>query len=312
MSHVLASLIPIILLVTAGAALLGLGFYTDAFRRDLDRFVYWVAVPGLIIGKLASGSPLDPRAGLTTGALLLATAGAIVAGYFVAWLMRLPSNSLGVFVQSGFRGNLALMGLPVLVIAASQSGFDPNEVETQAMLVLAPMILVYNVAAVLVLELARHSLTLRVLPELGRGLIRNPLILSCLVGFTLGVGGVRIPVPLNDALVSVGMTAAPLALLSLGGSLVVYKVQDHIGLAAVGALVKLAIVPLLAWGIGTWLEVDPIGMLVLMVYSAAPTAVASYVMSTQLGGDDGLAASSIVVSTVLSAGSLAFALTWAA
>ena len=311
MSQVLASLIPIVLLVTAGATLLALGFYTDSFRRDMDRFVYWVAVPGLIVGKLASGSPLDPRAGLTTGAFVLTTAGAIIVGYLVAWLMRLPSTSLGVFVQSGFRGNLALMGLPVILLASPQSGFDSNEVETQAMLVLAPMILFYNAAAVIVLQLARHSLTLRVLPELGRGLVTNPLILSCLVGFTLGVGGLRIPAPLKEVLVSLGMTAAPLALLSLGGSLVVYKVRDHIGLAAVGALVKLAVVPLLAWGIGTWLEVDPIGMLVLMVYSAAPTAVASYVMSTQLGGDDGLAASSIVVSTVLSAGSLAFALTWA-
>ena len=49
-----------------------------------------------------------------------------------------------------------------------------------------------------------------------------------------------------------------------------------------------------------------------MVFAACPTAVASYVLTTQLKGDAGLAAATIVLSTLLSLASLAAVLAFAA
>ena len=308
MHQVIASLTPILLLVGGGALLLRAGFYSDVFRRDLDRFVYWVALPGLIVDKLSGGSPLDPDAAVITGALVLATGGAIAIGALLAWGLRLPRPAFGVFVQAGFRGNLAFMGLPVVILAASGAGHEAGSVETQAVLVLAPMMLLYNVTAVIVLELARQHLSWGVLPKLLKSLAANPLIISCLVGFAFGFSGVRLPSPLHETLHLLGATAAPLALLSLGGSLVVYKLSDHLGRAFGGTLVKVAVLPVLAWLSGRWMALDTEGMLVLMVFASTPTAVASYVLTGQLDGDEGLAASSIVLSTLLSAISLGVAL----
>lgn len=311
MTQILAALTPVILLVAGGALLLQFGFYDDAFRRNVDRLVYWVSVPALIVGKLASQASFDPDAATVAAALLVATVGAVLIGYGVAWLMRLPGPAMGVLVQAGFRGNLAFLALPVVVLSVTDSGFESGHAETLAVLVLAPMMLFYNVAAVFVLELARSRFEWSVLPNLFRSLVSNPILVSCVVGIGLGLAGAHVPEPIDETLTLLGATAAPLALLSLGGTLVVYEVRANLGRAVVGALIKVAFVPLLAWIVGRSLHIDDEGMLVLMVYAAAPTAVASYVMASQLGGDEALAASTLVVSTILSAASLAVALSWA-
>ncbi len=304
MLHAIASLTPIVLLVAGGAALLGLGFYSNEFRRGLDRLVYWVALPALIIGKLAEGGAMNLEAGAVLGALLLATAGTIVLAYGLAWWMGLPGPALGAFVQATFRGNLAFVGLPVIVLAVE----GDQALTTRAVLVLAPMVLIYNAAAVPILQLARHRLDRRLLPRLARSLVTNPLLLSCAIGLIWGLTGLEMPGPLHETLRLTGATAAPLALLSLGGALVTYRVRDHLGRATAASLMKVAVTPALAWGIGLAMGLEPGAMLVLMVFASAPTAVASYVLSVQLGGDEGLAASTIVLSTVLSAASIGIAL----
>ncbi|MGB5812640.1 MAG: AEC family transporter [Polyangiales bacterium] len=311
MVQVLGALTPIVLLVAGGALLLKLDFYGDRFRRDLDRLVYWVAVPALVVEKLAGATSLDPDAGTITAAFLLATTGAIVVGYLIGWAMRLPGPSLSVLVQAGFRGNLAFLALPVIVLAVADSRFDPEHVETQAILVLAPAMLFYNVVAVLVLELGRSRIDWSALPRMARSIATNPILVSCVVGIALGLSGLALPAPLDETLSLLGATAAPLALLSLGGTLVVYEVHANLVRAVAGALIKVGVLPVLAWLSGRWFGLDDEGMLVLMVYASAPTAVASYVMASQLGGNEALAASSLVISTLLCAGSLAVALSWA-
>lgn len=310
MLQVLASLTPIVLLVLCGMLLLRFDFYDDAFRRNLDRLVYWVSVPALIIAKLAGRTPLQLDAAPISGALLVATVGAIVLGYLIAWAMKLPSPAVGVFVQAGFRGNLAFVALPVVVLAATGSRFDPVQIETRAVLVLASMMLFYNITGVLVLELARSRFEWRVIPSLARSVATNPILISCVVGIVLGLSGRVLPGPLDETLNLLGATAAPVALLSLGGTLVVYEVRDNIRPATIAATIKVAVVPLLAWLAGGAFGLDDEGMLVLMVYASAPTGVASYVMASQLGGDEALAASALVVTTVLCVVSLGVALSW--
>ncbi len=311
MIQVLGILTPVVLLVALGALLMQFEFYGDGFRRGLDRLVYWVAVPALVTDKLGRQSSFDGNAGALILALLGATVGSIAVGYLVAWAMRLPGPTRASFVQAGFRGNLAFLGLPVVLLAVNESRFVPQEVEAQAVLLLAPMMLFYNVVAVFVLELGRSRISLRMLPTVARSIGTNPIILSCLVGIAIGTSGIDLPDPIDETLILLGATAAPLALLSLGGTLVVYEVKSNLVRATTAALVKVTVVPLLAWLAGRAMGLDDQSMLVLMVYASAPTAVASYVMASQLGADEALAASALVLSTLLSAASLAVALSWA-
>jgi predicted permease len=106
----------------------------------------------------------------------------------------------------------------------------------------------------------------------------------------------------------VAQPSATLALLSLGGAMVVHPVHGKLGLAVGGAILKCAVVPLIAYACCELLGIHGVDRTIVLVFAATPTAVASYVLATQLGGDEPLAAAGIVVSTILSAASLAVAL----
>jgi len=304
-TQVLHSLLPIALLVLTGALLLRLRFFGDAFRRGLDRLVYWVALPALIVGELAQAPVMGERAGPMIAVFAGATLLTALLAWALAWAMRLPAASVGVFVQAAHRGNLAFVGLPVILLASEA---DDQSTRALAALVFAPIVLLYNVLAVLALTLAHHRFDRHAPLKLLRSLVTNPLLLACGLGLALNLLQLQTPTPLIKTLVLLGQPAAPLALISLGGAVVTYRVHRHAAVGFASATLKLAVLPAITLLLAGVLGLDPQQRLIVLIFSATPTAVASYVLAVQLRGDPGVAAATIVISTILSFASLAAAL----
>jgi len=295
--EVFNALLPLALLVALGAALLRLGFFDDAFRKRLDRFVYWVSLPALLVWVLSEAPDGGGSAWAMIGAMCGATLGLAAAGGAAAWALRLPPASKGVFTQAAFRGNLAFVGLPVITLA---SGSDTH-VLAKAALVLAPTVVLFNVLGVLVLVAAQHRLSADLPLRMLKSLTTNPLLLACVAGLALWHFELRLPRAAATTLELLGKPAAPLALVSLGGALVTHPMGRHFGAAAYCAVLKCFGTPALAWLIAGWLGLPATDRQVVLILAATPTAVASYVLATQLKGDEGMAATTIVFSTLLSA-----------
>jgi predicted permease len=304
--EIVNSLLPLALLVAAGAALIGSGRLSQEFRLGLDWFVYWIALPALIVGALlpqeASGS-----GGVADGALKMigVTCGGTVATAVVAAvvvkLLRRPRTEVGVFVQAAFRGNLAFVGLPVISLSV---GGDAATL-TRAALVFAPVVVLYNVLGVVGLVASQHRID-RALPmKLTRSLVTNPLLLACGLGLLLWGVGTSPPRFAVTTLDLLGRTAGPLALISLGGALVTYPVGRHAGTATAAAVLKCFASPALTGGMAWLVGLPAVDLPIVLVFAACPTAVASYVLATQLKGDPALASASIVISTLLTGVSLA-------
>lgn len=311
MGHVVAALIPIIALVALGSGLQRFGFYDEAFRHHIDKLVYWVALPALLIGKLSLEDPSKLGASTLLLAFVFTTIASIGLGYLVAALAQTSPAERGALVQGGFRSNLAFVGLPVILVVSESSAFAGHALASQALLILAPGALLYNICAVTVLELERNRFDVRVVPRFLRSLAANPLILSCTLGLLLGWMGLELPQPLRQILDFLGRVASPLALLSLGGTLTLRAEGNRFGLIIAGTVIKLVVTPLLAWGIGAWLGLPRESLLILLIFASSPTAVASYVMAAQMGGDERLAASVVVMTTFFAAIPLAVALGFA-
>jgi len=309
LSQIIQSLLPIVLLVLIGAALFRLRFVDDVFRKGLDRLVYYVALPPLIVGKLMAAPAVE---GVETmiGVFMAATVLAMLLGYAVAFALRLRGVAVGVFTQAGFRGNLAFVGLPVIVLASDGS----EDTVAMGVLVFVPAMVLYNLLGVAGLLLAQQRIDARAPLRVAVGLATNPLMVAGVVGLILLWLGVVLPKPVMVSMDLLGDTAAPLALLSLGGAVVTYKVHHHAAAAIASSVIKLVALPAIT--LGLCLLTEPLGLgtlgrdqrLVLLILAATPTAVASYVLAVQLKGDPALAASTIVISTVLSVFSLAGAL----
>lgn len=294
MSVVLSTLLPLFLVIALGAALARGGFFQAGVTAGLNRLIFWVGLPALIFGSLSTAERSDSRPGLLLVAMLVATLLTALAAWGLAALIRLPRLSHGTFVQAVFRGNLAFVGLPVILSL-------PGLPLTPALLVIAPMMIVYNLLAVVALVASRRGLRLSALGSVFGEVAKNPLILSSLAGGLAYLFGWRLWPPLETAVIQVGRMAVPLALLVIGSALVTLPLRGNIRLAAFAAAGKTVLSPLLGLGVGLALGLPQDALFTLVILMACPTAAISYSMTCQLGGDEALAAGGIVASTIASA-----------
>ena len=299
------ALTPVFLLIALGWALRRWAFFSPAGLQEIARLTYWVGLPCLLFSKIA-GTPLSLA---PAGDLLLVTGGATVAGiglsYLAAMAIGIPWTATGTFVQAAFRGNLAFIGLPVIVYAFATAGDNARLAETNALLVFGPMVALYNIAAVLVLLLSRDSSNRQALRRMLKELLLNPLLLACLAGALYSACQWPQPLLLTRSFTALGQLALPLALLCLGGSLTTLPGNRHPGWPAGAAVIKTTLIPLLGLLFARGLGLDAPSTQIALLLLACPTAAASYVLVNQLGGDDALAASAILFSTVLAAPALA-------
>jgi len=298
---ILNILAPIFLVIALGWGLTRAGFLSPQALQDINRLTYWVGLPSAMFHRIAAASPeIGAVADLLLvgwGATLLAIA--IAAG--TARLLRMPATSHGTFIQGVFRGNLAFIGLPVVLYAFAAAGESSGEAEVTALLALGPMMMLYNVMAVLVLLFpGNHAhrgggLAWTVV----KGLLTNPILLSCVAGLAMSLSGVALPSTAQRTLSVIGQMALPLALICIGGTLHTTRIQGSLGWAVGGALMKVAMVPAIGMLLAWWVGLSADHTRIVMILLACPTASVSYVLVRQLRGDEALASSIVVLANVL-------------
>lgn len=308
MGQIIDSLAPVFLLIGLGAFLVKIGFLNTEMLKGMNDLAYWVGLPSFIFFRLATVSLQGEELWPMLTVFLSGTMAAVVAGFATVWLLRLPVASWGTFIQASFRGNLAFIGLPVVVFALNGiEGPDVTPAQEIAVLALAPIMILYNVAAVFVLYASHAGSGPRLIVKTVRQVFLNPLIIASVAGLAVAFAGWSFPLYLDRSLEALSRIALPLALLCIGGSLLIVPVKGRLGAALSASLLKVAIAPFAGFGVGAALGSDPHVTLVAVIYLACPTAAASYVLAKQLGGDEALAASTIVLSTLLSMASLSVA-----
>ena len=308
--HVLTILAPVFLVVILGLFLRQTGFASYSFFQQTNKLVYWVGLPALLFYKTADAPPEFGNVLNIVVVLVAGMVGCIIAGYTVSFLLGLSVEDRGTFVQGTFRGNLAYVGLPIVLYTIEASDIAGNGM---AFLVIAPMIPLYNFASVFVLTAGRRSegstrkdhirkLTLKI--------VTNPLIIACLAGLLYSLTGLGIPLFLYRTLEAIGQMALPLALLGIGATLSFDTVKGEVRESIAASIIKTAGAPLIGFLVGSALQLSSVEMRVALLYLTCPTAISSYVMAQQLKGNDRLAAGIVVVSTVVAAFSLWTVLTF--
>lgn len=294
------SLLPIFLVIALGKILCRSGFLPAAFFAGLNRLAFYVSLPALLFSRIATSTVEGGPALRVTLVVLAATMAVILLAYLVMGPLKLNGPAQGSFVQAAMRGNLAYIGLPVIVYSLSQVA-DSESVETTAMLVLAPTVPVYNIISVIVLLRGAHKD--KESPGLGSligKVLANPLLIACLLGLLVAAAGWHIPPLLLRTLNPLSQTALPLALLAIGAALSRQGIKGGAMPAFVASLLKVAVAPAFGFLIARALDLPAMETRMALILLACPTAVASYVMAEQMGADETMAGNTIVVSTLLS------------
>lgn len=295
---VLAIVLPVFLVITLGVVLTRTRFIGAELIGELNRLTYFVGLPAYLFSSISEATVGGGRAMTVFGVMAGATLGALGIAYVVAKVRRVPAESFGSFLHASIRGNLAYVGLPVISLALAARG--ASAVWPVASLAMAPLTVIANALGVLLL-LVGHG---RPGPGAWRTLVvqlaTNPLLLSSAAGAAVAASGLALPKWFAQSVAVTGQMALPLALICIGGSLVTMPLRGKRTQAVLASVLKVGVTPLLGWPLARWLGLSADETLIALLFLATPTAAASFTLAGKLGGDEALAATSVVVSTALS------------
>lgn len=140
-------------------------------------------------------------------------------------------------------------------------------------------------------------------------ILRLPLLWAILLGLSLRLLSVEVPWGLDRGIQQLGAADIPIALILLGMQLSETRFQPGIK-EIMPAIARLLIAPMIAYSIGRLLQLETLNLQVLVLQSAMPTAVNSFVIVSEFGGDKDLVARAIVASTLMSFITLPIVLTF--
>ncbi len=135
-------------------------------------------------------------------------------------------------------------------------------------------------------------------------IVKNPLILACLLGIALNLAGLSLPPVIAPMVAVLGRGALPLGLLAVGAGLS-FTAGPAEGRALVLACVlKLAVMPVIAALACLVFGASGVAASVAVLFCGLPAATSAYILARQLGGDAGLMARIITLQIAVSAVSL--------
>jgi len=279
---------PLFALICLGYILVRGGFPDPGFWPAAERINYFLLFPALLLSSLADAPVRDPQLLRLGCAAVLTILFAALALALARRAYPLPAARFGPLLQGTVRFNTYL-GLAILATLAGPVGIE------RAALYLAIAVPLVNVLSIMALTEAGQAR--RPLAML-RTMARNPLILACLGGIALALTGWGLPFGTGHFLDLLAQASLPLGLLCVGAALQPAALRcDGLTLVVSGAL-RLLLMPLLATLIARTVGLSGVEALVLIVFSAIPTAPTSYVLTRQLNGDGTLMAGIVTSQTI--------------
>ncbi|MCP5277799.1 MAG: AEC family transporter [Thiobacillus sp.] len=281
---------PIFVVLMLGIALARVGLITDAFVDAGTRLVFNVTLPSLLFISISKTNLGQTAIIALIGYGLAGTLAVYLLLEVLARYLVRPGTDRGVVVQGAFRSNMAIVGLAYCVNAYGEAGL------AAASLYLGFVTILLNILSVITLNrsLDRHGSWRDTL----RSIVRNPLIISILLALPVAWTHLSLPAVLLKTGEYFAQMTLPLALLCTGASLSLAHLRQEPRNALYATLGKLLLVPALLTGGGFFLGFRGMDLGILFLLSSSPTAAASYVMARAMGGNAGLAANIIVLTTL--------------
>ncbi len=271
----LDAFVPVFGLLALGAVLRRKLLRDGAVWAGMERLIFWVLLPCLIVNALSGVDLGRLPVGAMAGAIWLALLAGTGISVLLARLLGQDHAAMTSVLQGGIRFN-NLMGFAVAGAIWGQAGLALAAVTTG--------LIVPFVQAVATLAFGLGG-TGRVRPlRLARQVLVNPLIVAVLLGFAMAALG-GLPPGIGPTVRVLGQASVALGLLCVGAALTPAGLGDRLGVQAATAALKLVAMPAMTWALAHAFGVDPLPTAIAVVFMALPTAATSYVMARAMGGD---------------------------
>ncbi|MBQ7294228.1 MAG: AEC family transporter [Clostridia bacterium] len=294
------AILPVFIMVALGWVLKNIEFLPESFFDHADKFVFKIALPCNLFVSVLKGDVSKLKNALPLmGFIVVGISVFFVLACAVVPLIIKDNGKRGAFIQGIYRGNFAILGLPI-----AGNLFPENDIGATTVAVVMPLAIVaVNVFAVIILTVYAPSdvkkKPLETAANICLSIVKNPLIISCLLGLVFMLCGISLPTFAQKTVDGLSDTVFALALMSLGAEFYFSALKGKVGTSLVGAIIKTAVLPLIAVSVAVLMGFRNVELGVILIFFGAPTAVSSYIMAKNMKSDHEMASQILLISTLL-------------
>lgn len=305
MIEILFQTLPFFAIIGLGYGAGRTGFFSEGATAALTKFVFYFALSAMLFrfsATLSLGDLLDRNFIL---AYLAGTTAVYVIVAIVALLRRRGVAEAAIEAQCGAIGNTGFLGLPLLAALMGEQSIGHN------MVVLSIDLIVFSSLIVILVTGSREGqLSPRILVTVGLGLVKNPMIVSIVLGLAWSSTSQPLPRPLDDLLQTLGAAATPGALFAIGASLA-SKSAERFAVAGWLSFAKLILHPACVAVAALWIwPVEPYAAAVMIAAASLPVAGNIYMLAQHYGVAPARVSASILISTALSIVTVTTVIAW--
>ena len=300
---VLNALFPIFGLLILGSLLKSLGLTSESYLKTSDKLVYFIFFPIMLFWKVGGAQHGEGYQLFFVAVTLMALALTFLISTLVIRFGPVSDFQAGSFSQSCYRFN-TYIDVAVLLNSLGEVGIAYFGI---LIAIAIPLINVFAVSILIWFSGDDGDLKKRSLIFI-KALLGNPLIIGCFAGMVYARLSGDFPEFIDNTLQLMSMVTLPLALISIGGVLTFKGIKRYLPLSLLAAVLKLALFPTLGFLFYHLFQIDGVAFKTGMIFFCLPASTTIYVLPPQLNSDPELASAAIVVSTLLSFGSLSVAL----
>lgn len=287
--------IPIFLMMLLGMLFRKLGWMDEVFAAKMNKFVFLVPLPVLLFEQLATVDFSEVWDIKFILFCFVVTAISITISTLISLLWK-DRCIKGEFIQATYRSSAALLGIAFIQNIYGTVGMAP--------LMIIGSVPLYNIMAVVVLSVFKpgnNSFDKALVKKTLKGIATNPIIIGIVVGFVWSALKLPMPLILHKTVSSIGATATPMGLMSMGATFEMKKATSKMKPTLVAVFMKLVGFCVVFLPMAALLGFRNEEMIAILVMLGSATTVSCFVMARNMGHEGTLSSGVIMMTTLLSA-----------
>lgn len=287
--------IPIFLMMLLGMLFRKLGWMDEVFAAKMNKFVFLVPLPVLLFEQLATVDFSEVWDIKFIIFCFVVTAISITISTLISLLWK-DRSIKGEFIQATYRSSAALLGIAFIQNIYGTAGMAP--------LMIIGSVPLYNIMAVVVLSVFKpgnNSFDKALVKKTLKGIATNPIIIGIVAGFVWSALKLPMPLILHKTVSSIGATATPMGLMSMGATFEMKKATSKMKPTLVAVFMKLVGFCVVFLPMAALLGFRNEEMIAILVMLGSATTVSCFVMARNMGHEGTLSSGVIMMTTLLSA-----------
>ena len=272
-----------------------LGWMDEVFAAKMNKFVFLVPLPVLLFEQLATVDFSEVWDIKFILFCFVVTAISITISTLISLLWK-DRSIKGEFIQATYRSSAALLGIAFIQNIYGTAGMAP--------LMIIGSVPLYNIMAVVVLSVFKpgnNSFDKALVKKTLKGIATNPIIIGIVVGFVWSALKLPMPLILHKTVSSIGATATPMGLMSMGATFEMKKATSKMKPTLVAVFMKLVGFCVVFLPMAALLGFRNEEMIAILVMLGSATTVSCFVMARNMGHEGTLSSGVIMMTTLLSA-----------